>query len=202
MQQLAKDYEAEDLKDLPLGSPGLADERAAAVVSDVVSGTVSPSGRRPLCSYRQGFVAQTRPANTQPATTQALPDEGLPEGWQAPIHPIQSAPSARFALMARAACDAARSLGLNPPGFMSPPRHKTADRTIRRASPSSDTGKNIGNSSGESCLVAVRIKGRPLGAIQADIVEGVIIANNLTATQAAAVRTELWRCLTTLASDE
>ncbi|HCB37560.1 MAG TPA: hypothetical protein DEP66_05020 [Acidimicrobiaceae bacterium] len=114
-------------------------------------------------------------------------------GADAGVRSITSAPSARFAVTARAAGDIARSLGLKAPGFMSPPRLAGADRTIRRPRP--------GDPAGEGCVVAVRVKGRPFAAVQADVVDGVIAANDLDAAAATKVRNELWRRLTTLASD-
>ena len=193
MQQLARVYETENLEEL----------------SDVVPAPAARlqgnQPRRPLSSFANATACSAQRTTFQPAvrTSQARPvhaQEVLAhqasqanQAEPGTIHPIQSAPSARFAQMARAAADAATALGLKSPGFMSPPRHKTADRTIRRTA----HGQAEYNPS-RDCVVAVRIKGRPLAAVQADIVEGVIIANNLTAAQAVSVRTELWRHLTTL----
>ena len=78
--------------------------------------------------------------------------------------------SQSFAIVARVVSDAARGLGLTVPAFRAPPRIVGTDRTIRRR--------------GDHVTVAVRVQGRPWGAIIADLVEGVIIANDLDAVDA------------------
>ena len=75
---------------------------------------------------------------------------------------------------------AARSLGLSAPSFQSPPRSDELDRSIQRT-PSGD------------CVVAVRVRGRPFGAVVADAIEGVVVCNELSADAAGPVRDELWR---------
>ena len=75
---------------------------------------------------------------------------------------------------------AARSLGLSTPSFQSPPRSDGLDRSIQRM-PSGD------------CVVAVRVKGRPFGAVVADAIEGIVVCNELSTDAAGAVRDELWR---------
>ena len=75
---------------------------------------------------------------------------------------------------------AARSLGLSAPSFQSPPRADGLDRSLQRM-PSGD------------CVVAVRVKGRPFGAVVADAIEGIVVCNELGADAAGPVRDELWR---------
>lgn len=75
---------------------------------------------------------------------------------------------------------AARSLGLSAPSFQSPPRSDGLGRSIQRM-PSGD------------CVVAVRVRGRPFGAVVADAIEGIVVCNELGADAAGAVRDELWR---------
>ena len=75
---------------------------------------------------------------------------------------------------------AARSLGLSAPSFQSPPRSVALDRSIQRM-PAGD------------CVVAVRVRGRPFGAVVADAIEGIVVCNELGADTAGAVRDELWR---------
>ncbi len=180
MQQLARD------KSESTPAANAADQREMTLTYKA-----APSGRRPLNSFGTCSVPLPKSARMQSQT---------PIGQEAPIRPIQSAPTVRFAQMARTIVDAARSLGLRSPGFMAPPRHTTADRTITRTGTRTRTGGD--NKNNESCLVAVRVKGRPLAAIKADIIEGVIVANNLTVDEAVPVRKELWCCLTTLVPDD
>jgi len=42
-------------------------------------------------------------------------------------------------------------------------------------------------------VVAIRIRGRPWSAVLADMIEGVVAANRLSAAAADQCRTELWR---------
>ena len=87
----------------------------------------------------------------------------------------------RFTAAARALADAARRLGLQPPGFRSPPRLGSVDRSLRRHQ--------------RGTVVAVRLRGRPWAAVLADMVEGVVAANDLTAGDADRVRSALWQAL-------
>ena len=41
--------------------------------------------------------------------------------------------------------------------------------------------------------MAVRVKGRPFGAVVADAIEGIVVCNELRADAAGPVRDELWR---------
>lgn len=92
------------------------------------------------------------------------------------------ATSLDFATAARALGGAARSMGLVTPTFRSPPRVAGADRTLRR---------------GRSgwVVVSVRLDERPVGAVVADMVEGVVAANRLAGAEATRVRTALWETL-------
>ena len=85
----------------------------------------------------------------------------------------------RFAAAARALGAAARARHLLVPGFRSPPRIAGAERTLRR-------------SPGGRVSVAVRLRERPFAAVVADMVEGVVVANELDGTEATRVRTALW----------
>lgn len=92
---------------------------------------------------------------------------------------MQAASSLRFARAVRALGDAARAHGLVVPAFRSPPRVSGAQRTKRRRP---DGGVTI----------AVRLRDRPWGAVVADLVEGVVVANGLEGAAADRVRTALW----------
>lgn len=90
--------------------------------------------------------------------------------------------SLRFATTVRTLAAAARSRGLAVPGFRSPPRVVGADRTIRRHPDG-------------SCTVAVAMRGRPFQAVTADLIEGVVVANDLSGAEATRVRTFLWEAV-------
>lgn len=80
-----------------------------------------------------------------------------------------------------------KAMGFEAPGFRSPPRLVGVDRSIRRRR--SPSGASI------SAVVSVRVKGRPWAAVLADMIEGVVAANELTPPDADRVRTELWSVL-------
>jgi hypothetical protein len=73
----------------------------------------------------------------------------------------------RFVAAARAISEEARRAGLEVvPGFRCPPR-LPVDRTLRRRP-------------GTTPAVAVRVQGRPMEIVVADMVEGVLVANGVT----------------------
>jgi hypothetical protein len=86
--------------------------------------------------------------------------------------------SLRFARAVQALAVAARGLGLLVPGFRSPPRLVGVSRSIRRW-PGGAT-------------VSVVVRDRPWAAVQADLVEGILTANDLTGAAAAEARAALW----------
>jgi hypothetical protein len=92
--------------------------------------------------------------------------------------------SLRFAAAVRALANEARKLGLEVPGFRSPPRLAGADRSLRRRP-------------GATPAVAVRLVGRPFEQVAADMVEGVVVANGLTGPKAGEVRQRLLAVLRT-----
>lgn len=69
--------------------------------------------------------------------------------------------------MARQLAAEARRHGLKTPGFRCPPRVPGANRTVRW-------------SPAGACIVAVQVRGRDLADVVADMVEGVLVANQLT----------------------
>ena len=89
------------------------------------------------------------------------------------------ATSVRFAATARLLGRAARQEGLSVPGFRSPPRVPSSERTVRRSADGTAT-------------VAVRLRDRPWLAVIADMIEGVVVANELTGSSADQCRTALW----------
>ena len=90
--------------------------------------------------------------------------------------------SLQFAGTVRTLGGAARARGLVVPGFRSPPKVPGAERTIRTRPDG-------------SCSVAVVVKGRPLEAVVADLIEGIIVANHLSGAEATRVRTHLWEAV-------
>jgi hypothetical protein len=94
------------------------------------------------------------------------------------ITAMEPANTSRFTTAARALAGAARSLGLIAPSFRSPPRVVGVDRTVRR--------------SGDRVTVAVRVRGRSWVPVLADMVEGVVVANQLSGFAAARARGVLW----------
>ena len=78
----------------------------------------------------------------------------------------------------------ARSMGLEAPGFRSPPRLVGVDRSVRRRR----------STSGEAApaVVSIRVRDRPWPAVLADMVEGVVVANGLHAPDADRARAALW----------
>ncbi len=83
--------------------------------------------------------------------------------------------SVRFSQAARSLAEEARRRGLSAPSFRSPPRVAGADRTLRRWP-------------GGSCVVAVRMRGRPERDVVVDMVDGVLAANGMTGERADRLR--------------
>ncbi len=91
--------------------------------------------------------------------------------------------SLQFAAAARALGRAAREQRLLAPGFRSPPRLAGVERTLRRRPDGGAT-------------VSVQLRDRPLVAVVADMVEGVVVANRLAGPAATRARTALWDAIT------
>jgi hypothetical protein len=87
--------------------------------------------------------------------------------------------SVRFAHVVRALAAAARAEGLRAPSFRTPPSVRGAVRTVRR--------RRDGSTS-----VAVAVKERPWPAVLADLVEGVVVANQLRGAAAERARAAMW----------
>lgn len=92
------------------------------------------------------------------------------------------ATSLRFATAARTMAQVARGEGLVAPSFRSPPRVLGIDRSIRR--------RRVGPP-----LVSIRLRDRPWVAVLADMVDGVVAANDLRGADAARLRTLLWQAV-------
>jgi len=94
---------------------------------------------------------------------------------------MESATTVEFAAAARTLSREARRRGLVGPSFRCPPRLVGVDRTIRRRP--------------NGAVVSIRLRGRPRGAVIADMIEGVVVANDLRPPAADRARTELWAAL-------
>jgi len=94
------------------------------------------------------------------------------------------ATSLRFASAARTMGQVARRQGLRVPGFRSPPRLAGVERSVRRRADGGAT-------------VAIGLRGRPWLAVLGDMVEGVVVANDLTGAAADRARTALWSAIET-----
>lgn len=92
--------------------------------------------------------------------------------------------TAEFAAVARMIAAESRRLGVVAPGFRCPPRIVGVDRALRRFE-----GDDVAG------VVAVAVRGRPLAAVVADMIEGVVVLNGLAAGDAARVRASLWLSL-------
>ncbi len=94
---------------------------------------------------------------------------------------MESATTVEFAAAARTLTREARCRGLVGPSYRCPPRLVGVDRSIRRRP--------------GGAVVSIRLQGRPRGAVIADMIEGVVIANALRPPAADRIRTELWAVL-------
>ena len=92
-------------------------------------------------------------------------------------HPGDGGPVLRFADTARRLGAAARAAGLVVPAFRCPPRVPGARRTVRRFPGGS--------------VVSVALKGRSIGEVATDMVEGVLVANKLEGEAAQRFRAAL-----------
>ena len=94
---------------------------------------------------------------------------------------MESATTVEFAAAARTLTREARRRGLVGPSYRCPPRPVGVDRSIRRRP--------------DGAVVSIRLHDRPRGAVIADMIEGVIVANGLRPPAADRIRTELWVAL-------
>jgi hypothetical protein len=93
--------------------------------------------------------------------------------------PMQNARSIRFAATVHCLTLACRAEGWQLPSFRSPPSVEGVSRTIRRRPDGSR-------------VVAVVLHDRPWSAVVADLIEGVVVANDLRDTAADRCRGCLW----------
>lgn len=93
-----------------------------------------------------------------------------------------STSAADFSECVRIVLAVARHLQLDTPVFRSPPRIAGVDRSIQRRD--------------KSTVVAIRRDDRPSAAVQADIIEGVVVANYLDPEEANEFRRLSWSAIT------
>src|SRR5262245_37642435 len=94
---------------------------------------------------------------------------------------MEPATTLRFATAARVLGQEARARGLAAPGFRSPPRIPDANRTLRRRP--------------HGASVAVRLRGRPWATVLADMIEGVVAANDVAVAECDTLRAALWEAV-------
>ncbi|MEY2470331.1 MAG: hypothetical protein QOF21_3029 [Actinomycetota bacterium] len=87
-----------------------------------------------------------------------------------------------FAQLVRRLGLVATAAGLRMPGFVSPPRTRTAPRTIKWLT-------------GDRALVAVRRIDRKADEVVGDMIDGVVAANRLSGSEAADAARKLAACL-------
>ncbi len=92
-----------------------------------------------------------------------------------------------FAEAARVVGRIMQDLGHTAPGYRTPPRVVGIDRSIRR-----------GGTKGAT--IAVRVRLRPAAAIFADMIDGAVVANDLTGVEAVRCRAALWAELAPLSA--
>lgn len=93
--------------------------------------------------------------------------------------------SLEFAEAARMMGAVARGRDCCAPTFRSPPRSAGRTRSIRWRSDGSAT-------------VSVALRGRTTAAVLADMIEGVVVANELSAGDGASLRDDLWQLVDVL----
>lgn len=119
--------------------------------------------------------------------TTALPDSDTERTHEDTIEVVpidRSHPSAsavEFLRSARVVSDVAAGAALAVPIFRSPPRSPELDRSIRRRP--------------NAVTVSVRRGNRPVEAVQSDLIEGVVVANDLDHRAASVFRRSAWSAL-------
>ncbi|MGH1490679.1 MAG: hypothetical protein ACRBK7_15035 [Acidimicrobiales bacterium] len=95
----------------------------------------------------------------------------------------QELTSIQFAQIARQLNNVANEYGLGTPAFRSPPRVPGLRRSIKRRPDGSAT-------------VSVSLRGRPAVAVVADMIDGVIAANEAGSTRSIEIVDRLWLAAT------
>lgn len=101
---------------------------------------------------------------------------------------MQDGSTLSFVAAARVLSRAARARRLDVPSFRSPPRLQGADRSLRRI--------------GDAAIIAVRVRERPMPAVVADMIEGIVATNRLKGVEADRARAALWAAVGADAGDD
>ena len=131
------------------------------------------------------------PRHTTPSSAE-VPTSSPPAAGRPGTGPVRSgarrlartpaaSSSAEFAAAVRVVAEAARRRGLSVPVFRSPPGLPELDRSLRRTA--------------SGTVVAIRLGDRPVASIQADVVDGVVVANRLSGREASGFRRAAWAAL-------
>jgi len=94
---------------------------------------------------------------------------------------MKSGNAIEFAHAARVLTQEAQRRGLVGPSYRCPPKIVGVDRSLRRHA--------------RGAVIAVALRGRPWAAVLADMIEGVIVANQIPPARAFRLRAELWEAL-------
>ena len=150
----------------------------------------TPSGSHESNEHRQDWSRSESPrSGGSRSALRGLPDpesstEGSPR--QPANEPSTSsgdrATAVKFAESVRQVTSAAQRRQLSVPVFRSPPRVVGVDRTILWRD-------------SEIPVVSVRLSGRPMPAVQADIIEGIVTTNQLAFADSDSFRREAWDSL-------
>lgn len=115
------------------------------------------------------------------AHLEAVPEHSISTPASTTVHSrAGQATAVRFSESVRAVVALTRRGGLTVPVFRSPPNCPGVDRTIRRRGT-------------EAPVVAIARHDRPLAAVQADLIEGVVVSNDLDELRADRFRRAAWR---------
>ncbi|MGI9598472.1 MAG: hypothetical protein ACR2QK_20065 [Acidimicrobiales bacterium] len=146
---------------------------------------MQPSAQQVFQSLSQGRAIVEEVEKWQEQTSRLQPS-----GLQDSRSQASSADSAvdeltsiRFAQIARQVNQAAKDQSLRPPAFRSPPRAPGLRRSIKRRPDGSAT-------------FSVSLRGRPAVAVVADMIDGVMAANEPCSTRSAEIRDRLWSAAT------
>lgn len=103
------------------------------------------------------------------------------------VDPAPAATAEDFLTSARILSELAAAGSLDVPVFRSPPRSPELDRSISRRR--------------RGAVVSVRRRGRPVEAVRADLIEGVVVANHLDPIEASMFRRGAWSALALIHQD-
>ena len=155
--------------------------------------SVTPPGNNALMTSTAPCASSTDAPAT--AGTPAAAGAGSPSGTASGLRSVPQSDAAGAQSTARSVASVAdfsdcvrrivglaKTQGLTPPVFRSPPRLPGLDRSIQRRA-------------NGSVMIAIRRGDRPFAAVQGDVIEGVVVANHLVGQQAEQFRRAAWSAL-------